>query len=215
MVLCIHEKVVKSDIALMWPQSLLLGPLRCLLMLTPQSREERHLRKGRASIAKQKGGPSWGTGRSLGWEKTSWETWQVSIHLPLWNLLKKKKKKVEMPSPFEGKRVLLLYKAASLCFDTPLFELSSLAGRVSDSPAVGHSVCGERSCETPSPCVESKLSVSGWLCEAQHDRTSSGPGFISALYWRQTFTNKEKEKKNVLRETTFFWQEYYLTILAY
>lgn len=36
-----------------------------------------------------------------------------------------------MPSPFEGKRVLLLYKAASLCFDTPLFELSSLAGRVS------------------------------------------------------------------------------------
>lgn len=57
-VLCIHEKVVKSDIALMWPQSLLLGPLRCLLMLTPQSREERHLRKGRASIAKQKGGPS-------------------------------------------------------------------------------------------------------------------------------------------------------------
>lgn len=50
-----------------------------------------------------------------------------------------------MPSPFEGKRVLLLYKAASLCFDPPLFELSSLAGRVSDIPDTGHSVHGKGS----------------------------------------------------------------------
>ena len=48
-----------------------------------------------------------------------------------------------MPSPFEGKGVLLLYTAESLSFDTQVFELSSLAGRVSDVPDLGHSVCGE------------------------------------------------------------------------
>lgn len=64
-----------------------------------------------------------------------------------------------MPSPFEGKRVLLLNKAASLCFDTPVFELLSLASRVSDIPAVGHSECGQRSREAPLPCEKSKLSV--------------------------------------------------------
>lgn len=68
-------------------------------------------------------------------ENTSWETWQVPIHFTIMKSIIKKKK-VEMPSPFEGKRVLLLYKAVSLCFDSPLFELSSLAGRVSDIPDV-------------------------------------------------------------------------------
>lgn len=48
-----------------------------------------------------------------------------------------------MPSPFEGERVLLSCKAASLCFDTPLFELSSLASRISAVPDTGHSVCGK------------------------------------------------------------------------
>lgn len=119
-----------------------------------------------------------------------------------------------MPSPFEGKRVLLLYKAASLCFDTPLFELLSLAGRVSDIPDVwGIPGVVRGSQEAPLPCVKSMLSVYGWLCKAQRGRASSALGFISALYWRQTFANKEKKKKkekNVLRETNFLWQEYYL-----
>lgn len=120
---------------------------------TPEERESQHSQTERWPQLRD---------RSVAWVRKNFLRNLTSIYpLTIMKSIKKKKKKVEMPSPFEGKRVLLLYKAASLCFDTPLFELSSLAGRVSDSPAVGHSVCGERSCETPSPCVESKLSVSG------------------------------------------------------
>lgn len=197
----IHEKVVKSDIALSRPWSRLLSPLRWLLMLVPHGGEEGHVQGGRVSTASQKGGPSWGwTGWPLGWEhflRNLTSTYPL-YHYEIYNL---KKKKVEMPSPFEGKRVLLLNKAASLCFDTPVFELLSLASRVSDIPAVGHSECGQRSREAPLPCEKSKLSVYGWLCKAQRRRTSSALGFISALYWRQTFANKEKKKKKM------FWEK--------
>lgn len=87
-----------------------------------------------------------------------------------------------MPSPFEGKRVLLLYKAASLCFDTPLFELSSLAGRVSDIPDTGHSVCGERSPRGSSALREKRAISVRVIVQSSARRTASGLGFTSALY---------------------------------
>lgn len=197
----IHEKVVKSDIALPWPRSLLLGPLRRLPMLMPHGGGEGRVQRGRACMADQKGGPSWGwTGGRLG-ENTSWETWQVSIHFTIMKSIILKKSWDAFS--FWGKKGALLYKAASLCFDPPLFELSSLAGRVSDIPDTVHSVRGEGFPRGSGALRESKLSVYGWLCKAQHGRASSGPGFTSALYWRQTFTNKEKKKK----KRKMFWEK--------
>lgn len=75
-------------------------------------------------------------------KNTSWETWQVSIHFTIMkSIIKKKKKKLRCLLLLREKRVLLLYKAVSVCFDTPLFELSSLAGRVSDIPGVWGGPC--------------------------------------------------------------------------
>ena len=55
----IQEKVVKSDIALVWPRSWLLGPLKWLLILQPyRGGEEGHVQGGRTSLANQKGNPS-------------------------------------------------------------------------------------------------------------------------------------------------------------
>ena len=55
-----------------------------------------------------------------------------------------------------------------------------------------------------------KQNLGVWVMwKAQHLGTSFCPGFPSALYWRQTFT-KKGEKKGVLRENDFLWQEYYL-----
>lgn len=49
MVSGIHEKVVKSDIALPRPRSLLLGPLSWPLMLMPHGGEEGHVQGGESA----------------------------------------------------------------------------------------------------------------------------------------------------------------------
>lgn len=78
--------------------------------------------------------------------------------------------------------MLLLYEAASVYIDVPLFELSSLADRSSDVPMWDIPCAAVRGSETPLPWMESKLSVSEQLCTAQRVGTSSALGFISALY---------------------------------
>lgn len=92
----------------------------------------------------RKGGPSWRwTGWSLGWEEhflRNLTSIYPLYHYEIYNQ-KKKKKKLRCLLLLREKRVLLLYKAVSVCFDTPLFELSSLAGRVSDIPGVWGGPC--------------------------------------------------------------------------
>lgn len=58
------------------------------------------------------------------------------------------------------------------------------------------------------PREKAKYQCPGDCVKAQRIRTSFCLGFISALYWRQTFTKKGGGK--VMRETNFLWQEYYL-----
>lgn len=70
------------------------------------------------------------------------------------------KKKVEMPSPFEGKRVLYCTKQR-LCVLIPHCLNSSLAGRVSDIPDTGHSVCGEGFPRGSEPCVKASSQCTG------------------------------------------------------
>lgn len=108
------------------------------------------------------------------------------------------------------KGCFLLYKAASSVFWYTIVWTSVLAGRVSDTPDPAVRCVGEGAFwEDPFRPRKSELAVSGQLCNAPPVRTSFGLGFISALYWRQTFTNKGKGE-TVLKETNFLWQEYYL-----
>lgn len=96
-----------------------------------------------------------------------------------------------------------MYKAASLCFDPPLFELSSLAGRVSDIPDTGHSVCGEGFPRGSEPCVKASSQCTGdcaKLSTAEHPLVQ-----VSLLLFIEDKHSpiKKKKEKDVLRETNF------------
>lgn len=69
MVSGIHEKVVKSDIALPWPRSLLLGPLRRLPMLMPHGGGEGRVQRGKPAWLTRKAAPVEG-GQVAAWVRT-------------------------------------------------------------------------------------------------------------------------------------------------
>lgn len=97
-----------------------------------------------------------------------------------------------MPSPFEGKRVLLLSKAVSMCFEPHCLN-SSLAGRVSDGPDVGCSICGERSRETLALCGTQAISVRV-IVQSSAQKNISWSRFYFCSLLKTNFTNKEEKK---------------------
>lgn len=107
--------------------------------------------------------------------RTSWETWQASIHFTIMKFAIKRR--LDAFSFWGKKGAFYCIKQHLMYFDIPLFELPSLADRCSDSLDFGCSVCLWESFLEDSFALKKKkensnISMFGWLCKAQSIRTS-------------------------------------------